>query len=141
MNGSHENWSRDETVQSSSNRTFGFVFTAFFAVVALLPLLRGNELRGWAAILSGLFLVLALAAPKALRPLNRAWTRLGVLLNHVTSPIFLGIIFYLVFTPFGLVLRLMGKDFLRLKPAPDTSSYWIVRNPPGPDPKSMVNQF
>ena len=141
MNGSHENWSREETVQSSSNRTLGFVFTAFFAVVALLPLLRGNGLRGWAVILSGLFLVLALAAPKVLGPLNRVWTRLGVLLHHVTSPIFLGIIFYLVFTPFGLVLRLMGKDFLRLKPAPDASSYWIVRNPPGPDPKSMVNQF
>ena len=141
MTGSHENWSRADSVKSSSDRTLGLVFSVFFAGVALLPLWRGNSPRGWAGVLSGLFLLLALLVPKALGPLNRAWTLLGVALHRITSPIFLGIIFYGVFTPFGWVLRLLGKDYLRLKPAQDACSYWIMRQPPGPEPKSMANQF
>lgn len=128
-------------MKSSSDRVFGLVFTAFFAVVALLPLWSGRGPRVWAAVLSGLFFLLALAIPKVLAPLNRAWTLLGMLLHKVTSPIILGILFYLVFTPFGWVLRRTGKDFLRLTTAPDAGSYWIVRQPPGPDAKSMTNQF
>jgi len=141
MTGLHENWSREETVKSSSDRTFGFVFTAFFALVALLPLLRGHRMRAWALVLSGCFLAVTLVAPKTLAPLNRAWSALGMLLHKVTNPILLGILFYLVFTPFGWLLRLMGKDFLRWKRSPDAESYWIVREPPGPEPESMSNQF
>jgi len=128
-------------MKSSSDRTFGLVFAAFFAVVALLPLWSGRGPRAWAAVLSGLFLLAGLAAPKILAPLNRAWTLLGGLLHKVTSPIILGILFYFVFTPFGWVLRRMGKDFLRLTPVPDAGSYWIARQPPGPDPNSMTDQF
>lgn len=127
-------------MNTSSDRTFGLVFTGFFALVALLPLLRGHRMRIWALVLSGCFLVISLVAPKALAPLNRAWSALGMLLHKVTNPILLGILFYLVFTPFGWLLRLMGKDFLRLTWSTG-GSYWIAREPPGPEPESMSNQF
>jgi hypothetical protein len=132
---------QEAPVKPSSNRTFGLVFAAFFALVALLPLLRGHAVRRWALPLSALFLLIALAAPKILAPLNRAWTALGTLLHAVVNPLVLGVLFYLVFTPFGWVLRRMGKDFLRLRPAPGAASYWIPRQPPGPPPESMSRQF
>ncbi len=141
MSATHEDWGKPETVKASSNRTFGLVFTAFWALVAFLPLVRGHRARWWAAPLSGLFLLVALVAPGVLAPLNRAWTELGILLHRVTNPILLGTLFYLVFTPFGWLLRLTGKDFLRLKRPPNAQSYWIARQPPGPEPQSMSNQF
>ena len=141
MKGTHEDWDRQETVKASSNRTFGLVFTAFWALVAFLPLVRGHRVRWWAGALSGLFLIVALVAPKVLGPLNRVWTGLGILLHRVTNPILLGILFYFVFAPFGWLLRLTGKDFLRLKRPEDAQSYWIARQPPGPEPQSMSNQF
>jgi hypothetical protein len=137
----HENWSREETVKTSSDRTFGLVFAGFFALIALLPLVHGHRMRAWALVLSVCFLVVALVTPKVLAPLNRAWSALGLLLHKVTNPILLGILFYLVFTPFGWLLRLMGKDFLRLTWSTGAESYWILREPPGPEPQSMSNQF
>jgi Saxitoxin biosynthesis operon protein SxtJ len=132
---------QDTVARPSSNRTFGLVFAGFFVLVALLPILRGHAVRLWALPLSALFLLAALAAPKALAPLNRAWTALGTLLHAVINPIVLGILFYLVFTPFGWALRRMGKDFLRLRASPGASTYWIPRQPPGPPPESMSRQF
>jgi hypothetical protein len=131
----------DQALQRSSNRTFGLVFTAFFALLALLPLLRGHTVRRWALLSSALFLVAAFAAPKILAPLNRAWSALGEFLHAVVNPLVLGVLFYLVFTPFGWVLRRMGKDFLRLRPAPGAPTYWIPRQPPGPPSESMSRQF
>lgn len=131
----------NERIEPSSNRTFGVVLGVFFALLALLPLFRGHAIRRWPLAVSVIFLLAAIAAPKLLGVLNRAWTLLGSLLNAVINPLVLGILFYLVFTPFGWVLRRMGKDFLRLRPAPDTASYWISRNPPGPAPQSMSRQF
>jgi len=137
----YEDFHRDENVNPSSNRTFGMVLAAFFALIGVLPLLRGHPLRLWALPLSGIFLLAALVAPAVLAPLNRVWTALGALLHKITNPIILGVFFYLVFTPFGALLRLFGKDFLRLKWVPDTESYWILRQPPGPPPESIANQF
>jgi hypothetical protein len=131
----------EDAVKPSSNRTFGLVLAAFFALIALLPLVRGHSVRRWPLPFSVLFLVAVLAAPKLLAPLNRAWTALGSLLHAVVNPLVLGILFYLVFTPFGWVLRRMGKDFLRLRPAPGATTYWIPRQPPGPTPESMSRQF
>lgn len=137
----HEDFHHGETVNPSSNRTFGMVLAAFFALIGLLPLLRSHPARLWALPLSGLFLLTALMAPAILAPLNRAWTALAAVLHEITNPIILGLFFYLVFTPFGSLLRLLGKDFLRLKWLPDGQSYWIFRQPPGPPPESMSNQF
>jgi hypothetical protein len=140
-NFSGENFERGETVKRSSNRAFGLVFTAFFALIAFGPLLRGHAVRWWAAELGALFLVTAIAAPCVLAPLNRAWTALGSALHKITNPIVLGVFFYLGFAPFGWILRRMGKDFLRLKRDPEASTYWLTREPPGPAPESMTNQF
>jgi hypothetical protein len=131
----------EEGVKQSSNRAFGVVFAVFFALVAVLPLIRHHAVRIWALPPAALFLLAALAAPKALTPLNRAWTALGTLLHAVVNPLVLGILFYFVFTPFGWVLRRMGKDFLRLRPVPGAHTYWIPRQPPGPSPESMSRQF
>jgi hypothetical protein len=132
---------QDTAVKPSSNSVFGLVFAVFFALVAVLPIVRGHAIRLWALPFSALFLLAALAAPKILTPLNRAWTALGSLLHAVVNPLVLGILFYLVFTPFGWVLRRMGKDFLRLRSAPGAPTYWIPRQPPGPTPESMSRQF
>jgi hypothetical protein len=128
-------------VKPSSNRTFGLVFAGFFALIAVLPVLRGHALRRWPLPFSAIFLLAALAAPNLLGPLNRAWTALGAVLHTVVNPIILGVLFYLVFTPLGWVLRRMGKDFLRLRAAPEASTYWISRLPPGPPPETMSRQF
>jgi hypothetical protein len=139
--GTHESFSRPDTVRRSSNRTFGLVFAAFFFLVASLPLLRGHAWRWWALPCSAVFLFAAVLAPKVLGPLNQAWTALGMLLHKITNPVILGAFFYLVFAPFGWMLRRMGKDFLRLRPAPEAASYWIPRDLPGPEPASMSKQF
>jgi len=137
----HESYRPPEAVRRSSNRTFGLVFAAFFFLLAILPRLRGHACHWWAVPCSAVFLLAALLAPKVLSPLNQAWTALGILLHKITNPVILGIFFYLVFAPFGWVLRRMGKDFLRLRPAPEAGSYWILRQPPGPEPASMSKQF
>jgi len=130
-----------EKVKRSSNRTLGIVFAAFFTLIAFLPMLRGHAARRWALPVAGIFLVVAIAAPGVIEPLNRAWTALGALLHAVVNPIVLGVLFYLIFTPFGWLLRRMGKDFLRLRPEPEADSYWIPRVPAGPKPETMVRQF
>lgn len=138
---SHENLVREEKVEGSSDRSFGMTFAVIFAVIGLWPLIHGVMPRLWAVIPAAIFLVLALAAPAVLGPLNRAWLKFGLLLHHVVTPIVMGLIFYVAVTPTGLILRAMGKDMLRLKPDPAAKSYWIHRTPPGPAPGSIRNQF
>src|SRR5262245_23347122 len=137
----HESFHREANVKGSSDRSFGLVFAAFFAIVAALPLLFGAPLRWWALAVAGLFLLLALVAPAALAPLNRLWTKFGLLLHRVMSPVVLGVMFFLVITPIGLLMRLLGKDLLRLKFDRAAGSYWISREPPGPPPESLKDQF
>jgi hypothetical protein len=137
----HESLTREQIVQGSSDRTFGLVFAVFFLIVGAFPLLRGGPVRMWAFPVAAVFLVAALLFPSVLHPLNRLWTRFGLLLHKVTNPLILGILFYLVFTPFGLVFRMLGKDLLRRRTDPNARSYWIERQPPGPAPETMANQF
>lgn len=127
--------------QGSSDRSFGLVFSVFFVVVGLLPLLGGHSIRLWSLGLSGAFLLLALFIPSVLAPANRVWTKFGMLLHSIVSPIALGILFFAVVTPTGFVMRLFGKDPLRLRFDPSPRSYWILRTPPGPDADSLKNQF
>lgn len=137
----HESYIRDEQVAVSSNRTFGFVFAAFFGLVGLLPLVHGSAPRIWAFGAGGVFLLAALLFPSVLAPINSLWMKLGLLLHRVVSPVALGIMFFVVITPMGLLMRAMGKDFLRLRSEPDAASYWIERSPPGPAPETFRNQF
>ncbi len=137
----HERLVREETVQGSSDRSFGLVFTAVFAIIGLWPLLGDGGVRIWSLAICAVFLATALLRPTLLKPLNRLWTEFGLLLHHVVNPIIMGLLFYLVVTPTGLVMRALGKDLLRLRFDRQAKSYWIERQPPGPAPEGMRDQF
>ena len=137
----HEDLSREEHVEGSSDRVFGLVFASVFLVIAVWPLVHGATPRWWALGVSAAFGMVAWAKPVLLARLNRLWMKLGLLLGKVISPIALGIVFYGVLTPMGVAIRLAGKDPLRQKRDPGADSYWIPREPPGPPPDSMTNQF
>ena len=136
-----ESFERDEPAHGSSNRSFGLVFAALFLIVGLAPLLHDRPARIWSLALAAAFLGVALGRASLLAPLNRLWTRFGLLLHRVVNPVVMGAIFYLAITPFGVVMRLVGKDPLRRGFDPEAASYWIDRTPPGPSPQSMSNQF
>ncbi|HYI45235.1 MAG TPA: SxtJ family membrane protein [Actinomycetota bacterium] len=123
-----------------SNRAFGAGFAVVFAIIALLPLLLEGHIRWWAAGVSGAFLLLALVVPSVLGPLNRVWMRVAALVQKVVNPVVIGVLFFVVITPVGLVMRLFGRDPLKRKRS-DANTYWIERDPPGPDPEGMINQF
>jgi predicted membrane metal-binding protein len=137
----HEDYSREEEVKAGSDRSFGLVFAGFFAIVGALSLWRHGQGWHWTLPLAAVFLVVALTYPRVLGPLNRLWLKFGLLLYKVMNPIVLGLLFFVTIMPIGLVMRAMGKDFLRLKREPDAKTYWIARTPPGPPPQSMKNQF
>ena len=140
-NQTHENFSSPASAPPSSDRTFGFVFAGAFALFGLLPLLRGKPVRLWCLAISAGFVLTALAVPVILHPLNRVWVRFGVLIGKITNPLITGLMFFVVFTPVALILRLLGKDPLRLKFDRAAATYWIPRNPRGPLPETMRNQF
>ena len=126
-----------DDIKISSNRSFGIVFFIVFILIALYPLLNGQEIRLWALIISAVFLILGLLKSKLLTPLNKLWFRFGIFLGKIISPIIMGFIFFLVVTPIGLIMRLLGKDVLNLKYNKERS-YWIEKD--GPKSK-MKNQF
>lgn len=138
--GTHDTGSHAQPVQMGSERSFGLVFAALFAIVALWPLKNGGDIRLWALAVAAAFLVAALAKPCLLRPLNRVWFKFGMLLHHVVTPVVMGLLFFLTVTPIGLLMRAAGKDPMRLRRNP-AASYWIDRAPPGPAPETMKNQF
>ena len=137
----HEDLSRNQQVEGSSDRSFGLVFAGVFLLIAAWPLWHGATPRWWAAGVAATFAVIAVMKPTLLASLNRLWIKLGLLLGKLVSPVALGILFYGVFFPIGIVMRIAGKDPLRLKRDADAASYWIARKPPGPPPDSMTHQF
>lgn len=137
----HEDFHREEEVKGSSNRGFGIVFAVVFAIVGFGPLAHGGMVRGWSLALAALFLAAAYLFPSALTPLNRLWTKFGLLLHHIVNPLIMGLLFFLTVTPVGLAMRMLGKDPLRLKLEPNAKTYWIQRDPPGPAPDTMRRQF
>jgi len=137
----HENYSREETAVAGSDRAFGLVISGALLVVSGFSVWRGGGLWPWSAALAGIFLVAALAYPAALSGLNRLWHKFGLLLHKIVSPIVMALLFYGTVLPTGLVMRVLGKDVLRLERQPGASSYWITRHPPGPPPETMNDQF
>jgi Saxitoxin biosynthesis operon protein SxtJ len=139
--GIHEDYNRSHLSKRFSDRSLAFTFSGFFAVVEILRLLRHRPFQwGW-LIASAVFLLIGLIAPGILHPISGLWARLGLLLHRIVNPIVTGVIFFVVFMPAGILFRLLGKDLLRLKPEPGSPTYWILRNPPGPAPETMRNQF
>jgi Saxitoxin biosynthesis operon protein SxtJ len=142
QSGSHETFAREEIVAGPSNVSFGRTFAIIFALLGLVAAWRDWRIGPeWFFAPALAFAAATLVRPSLLAPLNRAWLRFGLLLHQVVNPLIMGAIFFLVFTPMGLVMRAFGKDFLRLKRDPKAASYWILRQPPGPAPDSLKNQF
>ena len=137
----HEDLTREQYLEGSSDRNFGLVIAGAFLVIAVVPLLHGQTPQWWASGVAIMFALVALVKPALLTGLNRWWTRLGALISKVVSPVVLGVLFYCVLTPAGAMMRWTGKDPLRLERDPGMKSYWIPREPPGPPPDSMTNQF
>ena len=137
----HERLSAAQDIQGSSDRSFGIVMAIVFAVIGAWPLLSEGPPRWWALIAAAVFCSLAFLRPALLAPLNRQWFRFSLLLNKITSPLIMGLLFYGVMTPYAYILRWLGKDLLRLRFDPTAESYWIERKPPGPAPETIKRQF
>ena len=115
-------------VKISSNKDFGLVFFVVFLIVSLWPLINGEPIRIWSAIISLVFLILGLMNSKLLIPLNKLWIKFGAILGVIISPIIMGIVFFLVVTPIGIILRIMSKDLLKKNYDKKRKTYWIKRD-------------
>ena len=124
-------------INKGSNKNFGIVFFIVFFLIAIFPLTNSEEIRIWSLIISFIFLTLGMLKSKILTPLNNLWFKFGIILGKIVSPLVMGVIFFFVVTPIGLLMRLFGKDLLNLKYSLN-KSYWIEKN----GPKSIIkNQF
>ena len=119
---------RDSKIQIGSNKNFGLVFFIVFLLIAIWPLLDGGSIRVSSLLVSLIFLILGLMNSKLLSPLNKIWFKFGLLLGSIISPIIMGIIFFLVITPIGIFMKLLGKDLLNNKYDNKKKSYWINRD-------------
>ena len=126
----------NKKIKVSSNKSFGIVFFIFFMAVGFYPLINNEEYRLWALIISLIFLILGLVNSSFLTPLNLLWFKFGMLLGRVVSPIIMALVFFVVVTPTGLIMKLFQKDLLKLKKK-DKKSYWIERK----TKSEMKNQF
>jgi hypothetical protein len=126
-----------DDIKISSNRSFGIVFFIVFILIAFYPLINQGEVRIWSVLVSLFFLIFGVINSKILTPLNKIWFKFGIFLGKMISPIVMGLIFFLVVTPIGFLMRMLKKDILNLK-FNESNSYWIEKT----DPKSkMKNQF
>ena len=126
-----------DNIKTISNRSFGIVFFIVFLLVSIYPLINDEEIRIWSLIISLIFLFLGLLNSQILTPLNQIWFKFGIFLGKIVSPLVMGIIFFLVVTPTGIIMRILKKDLLNLKYSED-KSYWIKKK--GPKSK-MKDQF
>jgi Saxitoxin biosynthesis operon protein SxtJ len=136
----HENFSRDEATSPGSDRTFGLVMAAALALVGAVNFHHSGRLWPWELVLAVLFLAAALLKASLLNSLNRLWMKLGLVLHRIVNPIVMGLLFYGTIWPTGIVMRMRGRDLLRLKREPSSDTYWIARAP-GPQPETMRDQF
>ena len=123
--------------KKNSNKSFGVLFFIVFLLIALWPLVKGDSLRIWSLLIAVIFLVLGLLNSKILNPFKRIWIKFGEILGKVIAPLVLSIVYFIVITPIGLLLRIFGKDLLGIKFL-KKKSYWIKRDK---DLGSMKNQF
>ena len=115
-------------IKTSSNKNFGLVFFIVFLILGFWPIKNGGEIRIWLVIISLVFLILGMMKSKLLTPLNQLWFKFGMILGAIAAPIVMGAVFFLVVTPTGLILRIMGKDLLNKKYDKEKETYWIKRN-------------
>ena len=120
-----------------TNRNFGIVFTIVFLIISFWPLLKNGDIRYWSLIISFIFFVLALMNSKILTPLNKVWMKFGLILGKIVSPLVMGLIFFFVVTPTGIIMRFLGKDILNLKKN-SKNTYWLKKDNKN---NNMKNQF
>lgn len=111
----------------SSNRSFGLLFFIVFLIIGLWPLKNGDNLNLYFSITSLIFLILGLVNSKLLSPLNKAWIKFGEILGLIIAPIVMAFVYFIFLTPVSLVVRVFGKDLLRVKFNKKIDSYWIKR--------------
>ena len=128
---------KNNEIKISSNKSFGIVFAVVFFLIALWPIIKSNDIRIWSLILSVIFLILGLMNSSILTPLNKIWFRFGIFLGNFIAPVVMGIIFFFVVTPIGLIMRLLGRDLIKLKKN-NENSYWIEKKD---TESSMRKQF
>ena len=125
-------------IKMSSNRNFGLVFFVVFLIFSFWPLTYNGSIRIWFAIISLIFLILGLMNSKLLTPLNKLWFKFGIILGAIIAPIVMGVVFFFVVTPIGIIMRIMGKDLLKRKYDKKKETYWIKRSKPV---STMKQQF
>lgn len=137
----HEDLSRQSAEERSSERELGVTFAAILSVIGFVRLYQGHD--WWATCLSAaaIFLFLAFFWVAPLRPINRLWYRLGLLMFHMVNPVIMGIVFFVTISPIGLLMRLSGKDQLKLKFDREAETYWEKRRPSAIVSQGMKNQF
>lgn len=129
-------------MKRGSDRGFGITFAVVFALLGgYFTVVTPSAAGPWLLGIAGAFLVVALMRPATLRPLNILWFKFGLLLHKVVSPLVMGMMFFLVITPFAIVMKLAKRDHLRLKFDAEQESYWVKREVPGPSPESFKKQF
>ena len=126
-----------QKIKLPSNKNFGIVFFIVFLIISLWPLLSQNEIRIWSLIVSGIFLILGIFNSKLLLPLNKIWFKFGIFLGNFIAQIVMGIVYFMVVTPTGLIMKMLGKDLLNLKKN-NKSSYWIEKDNSN---NNLKNQF
>ena len=125
-------------MKKSSEKSFGLLFSFVFLLISVWPLLSENgAIRFWAIFISFIFLVLAFLKPEFLKPLNVAWIKLGELLGRIIAPTVMALIYFFILTPLSLIIRIFGKDLLKIKFSKD-NSYWTKRDK---NVTSMDKQF
>ena len=129
---------KQKEIKISSNKSFGLVFFVIFIIIALWPLLNDGNIRIWSIIVSIIFLTLGLLNSKILTPFNKLWMRLGALLGIIVSPIVMGVVYFGIITPIGLIMKLFGKDVLNLKLDKNKKTYWTLKKK---IPSKMKDQF
>ena len=129
---------KQKEIKISSNKSFGLVFFVIFIIIALWPLLNDGNIRIWSIIVSIIFLILGLLNSKIITPFNKLWMRLGALLGIIVSPIVMGVVYFGIITPIGLIMKLFGKDVLNLKLDKNKKTYWTLKKK---IPSKMKDQF
>ncbi len=124
-----------------SDRSFAWLMTAIATAVAAYAHWKALHWVWWPVAIGALFALAALLAPKLMNPLNRLWMGLGRLLGLIVTPIIMSLIFFGVLTPIAILARSRGVDPMRRRYDPSAMTYWIERNPPGPDARTMERQF
>ena len=127
---------KNKKIKISSNRSFGLLFFAIFLIISFWPLLDDKDIRIWSLIVSLIFLILGILNSNLLKPFNKIWFKFGIFLGKIVSPIIMGLVYFLVVTPTGFIMRFLGKDLLKLKKNKN-NTYWLAKN----YKSSMKDQF